>query len=167
MPEPRKHRDVGASVRARLLNLANQKGQPFDLLLTRYGIERLLHRLSLSPYRDHFVLKGAMLMATWFNDPTRVRFASSLSSARIALMSCLAEAVSRMKSKLPACAFIASPSVETMTSSASNRIASAALRGEVVSTTMLPKPVDALTSNDWVPTAQFADGPACSVSIRD
>ncbi|MBN9460866.1 MAG: nucleotidyl transferase AbiEii/AbiGii toxin family protein [Burkholderiales bacterium] len=71
MPEPRKHRDVGASVRARLLNLAKQKGQPFDLLLTRYGIERLLHRLSISPHRNHFVLKGAMLMTTWFDDPHR------------------------------------------------------------------------------------------------
>ena len=33
---------MGASVRARLLNLAKQRGQPFDLLLTRYALERLL-----------------------------------------------------------------------------------------------------------------------------
>ena len=30
-------------------------------LLTRYALERLLHRLSLSPHRERFVLKGAML----------------------------------------------------------------------------------------------------------
>lgn len=49
MPDAKKPRDVGASVRARLLNLARQKGQTLDLLLTRYAIERLLHRLSISP----------------------------------------------------------------------------------------------------------------------
>lgn len=71
MPEPKKVRNVGASVRARLLALARQKGQAFDLLLTRYVIERLLHRLSISTHRDRFVLKGAMLMTTWFDDPHR------------------------------------------------------------------------------------------------
>ncbi len=71
MADTKKSRDVGASVRARLLNLAKQKGQALDLLLTRYAIERLLHRLSISPHRDRFVLKGAMLMTTWFEDPHR------------------------------------------------------------------------------------------------
>jgi predicted nucleotidyltransferase component of viral defense system len=71
MAEPKKPRDVGASVRERLLTLARQKGQAFELLLTRYANERLLHRLSLSPHRHRFVLKGAMLMTTWFDDPHR------------------------------------------------------------------------------------------------
>jgi Nucleotidyl transferase AbiEii toxin, Type IV TA system len=64
-------RDIGASVRARLLTLSRDKGQPFDLLLTRYAIERLLYRLSVSAHRDRFVLKGAMLMTIWFDDPHR------------------------------------------------------------------------------------------------
>ena len=64
-------RNPGASVRARLLNLARKRNRPFDLLLTRYVLERLLHRLSRTPYRDRFVLKGAMLMAAWFADPHR------------------------------------------------------------------------------------------------
>jgi predicted nucleotidyltransferase component of viral defense system len=64
-------RNIGASVRARLLNLAKKRNQPFDLLLTRYTLERLLYRLSISKYRDRFVLKGAMLMTTWFDDPHR------------------------------------------------------------------------------------------------
>lgn len=68
---PKQPRDVGASVRARLLTLARKKGQTFDLLLTRYGLERLLYRLSISPHRDRFVLKGAMLITTWFDDPHR------------------------------------------------------------------------------------------------
>ena len=64
-------KNVGASVRQRLLNLAHTRGQPMELLLTRYALERLLHRLSLSPHRERFVLKGAMLLATWFDEPHR------------------------------------------------------------------------------------------------
>jgi predicted nucleotidyltransferase component of viral defense system len=63
--------NIGASVRARLLNLARERNQPFQLLLTRYVLERLLFRLSQSAHRDRFVLKGAMLMAAWFDDPHR------------------------------------------------------------------------------------------------
>src|SRR5260370_18760782 len=63
--------NLGASVRARLLNLAKERNQPFEILLTRYTLERLLHRLSSSKYRERFVLKGAMLMTTWLDDPYR------------------------------------------------------------------------------------------------
>jgi len=68
---PDRPRNIGASVRQRLLNLAHSRGQPMELLLTRYALERLLHRLSLSPHRERFVLKGAMLLATWFDEPHR------------------------------------------------------------------------------------------------
>jgi len=68
---PDRPRNVGASVRQRLLNLAHARGQPMELLLTRYALERLLHRLGLSPHRERFVLKGAMLLATWFDEPHR------------------------------------------------------------------------------------------------
>ena len=68
---PDRPRNVGTSVRQRLLNLAHARGQPMELLLTRYALERLLHRLSLSPHRERFVLKGAMLLATWFAEPHR------------------------------------------------------------------------------------------------
>jgi predicted nucleotidyltransferase component of viral defense system len=69
MPEPK--RDMGASVRARLLKLAKERNQPNDLLLTRYALERVLYRLSTTKHRERFVLKGAMLMTTWFEDPFR------------------------------------------------------------------------------------------------
>ena len=62
-------RDIGASVRARLLALSRENGQTLDLLLTRYALERLLYHLSVSSYRDCFALKGAMLITTWFDDP--------------------------------------------------------------------------------------------------
>src|SRR3546814_15862998 len=39
--------------------------------LTRFALERLLFRLSQSPHADRFVLKGAMLMMSWFDDPHR------------------------------------------------------------------------------------------------
>ena len=68
---PRDVKNVAASVRQRLLNAARATGDPFDLILTRYGIERLLYRLSRSTWRSDFVLKGAMLFATWHEIPTR------------------------------------------------------------------------------------------------
>lgn len=64
-------KNIGASVRARLLQLAKASGQSFDLVLTRFALERLLFRLSQSPHADRFVLKGAMLMMSWFEDPYR------------------------------------------------------------------------------------------------
>lgn len=64
-------RNIGASVRARLLNLSKANGQSFDLVLTRFALERLLFRLSQSPHADRFVLKGAMRMMSWFDDPHR------------------------------------------------------------------------------------------------
>jgi len=64
-------KNIGASVRARLLQVSKTSGQTFDLVLTRFTLERLLFRLSQSPYADRFVLKGAMLMMSWFDDPHR------------------------------------------------------------------------------------------------
>lgn len=60
-----KERNTAASVRDRLLALARQRSEDFQLILTRYGLERLLYRLSQSEYRDRFILKGAMLFTLW------------------------------------------------------------------------------------------------------
>lgn len=68
---PKAPQNMAASVRARLLNHARGHGQTFDLVLTRYALERLLYRLSRSPAAHRFVLKGAMLMMTWFEAPHR------------------------------------------------------------------------------------------------
>ncbi len=64
-------KNIGASVRARLLTLSQLNGQTFDLVLTRYALERLLYRLSVSPHAERFVLKGAMLLTTWLHQPHR------------------------------------------------------------------------------------------------
>ena len=66
--------NLAASVRQQLLNQARDKGEDFNLVLTRYALERLLYRLTRSQYADRFVLKGAMLFAVWANRvyrPTR------------------------------------------------------------------------------------------------
>src|SRR5688572_9123836 len=68
---PKTVRNIGASVRARLRNIAADRNQSFELLLTRYVLERLLYRLVQTPHKDRFVLKGAMLMTAWFDDPLR------------------------------------------------------------------------------------------------
>ncbi|HQT89668.1 MAG TPA: nucleotidyl transferase AbiEii/AbiGii toxin family protein [Acidiphilium sp.] len=67
----REPRNIGASVRARLLDRARAERSDFQILLTRYALERLLYRLSVSPHRDRFILKGAMLFVTWVADPFR------------------------------------------------------------------------------------------------
>jgi len=57
--------NLPASVHQRLLNLSKATAETFDLVLTRYALERLLYRLGTSQYADKFVLKGAMLLAVW------------------------------------------------------------------------------------------------------
>ena len=57
--------DKATSVRTRLLHLAKARGENFNLILTRYSIERLLFRLTQTNHADRFVLKGAMLYFLW------------------------------------------------------------------------------------------------------
>ena len=57
--------NLPASVRQRLLNLATEKQRDFGLVLTQYGLERLLYRLSVSRHRNALILKGALLLQTW------------------------------------------------------------------------------------------------------
>jgi hypothetical protein len=58
-------KNVGASVRQRLLNMARQEKRPFQELLQYYAMERFLYRLSISSYAEQFILKGAMLLRVW------------------------------------------------------------------------------------------------------
>jgi len=62
---------VAQSVRDRLLRRARERGEDFNFLLNRFAAERLLYRLSQSPHRDRFVLKGASLFALWVAQPYR------------------------------------------------------------------------------------------------
>ena len=59
------------SIQARLLAHAKREDADPNVVLARYGIERLLYRLSVSPHRGRFVLKGALLLLVWFGDEIR------------------------------------------------------------------------------------------------
>jgi len=63
--------NLSASILARLLTLAKQRGDDYNLLLNRFGMERLLARVSTSPHADRFLLKGALLFALWYDNPHR------------------------------------------------------------------------------------------------
>ncbi|MGV3524185.1 MAG: nucleotidyl transferase AbiEii/AbiGii toxin family protein [Candidatus Sericytochromatia bacterium] len=60
-----------ASVRSRLLTLSKQRGEPFDAVLLRYGLERLLFRLGQTPHKQSFLLKGGMLLSILSENPYR------------------------------------------------------------------------------------------------
>ena len=61
-------------MREKLRNIARQRNADFGLILVKYGLERILFRLSCSAYHDVFVLKGALLFELWTGQqyrPTR------------------------------------------------------------------------------------------------
>jgi Nucleotidyl transferase AbiEii toxin, Type IV TA system len=64
-------KNLAASVKQRLLNMARDQNRAFDILLVRFALERLLFRLSLSAYRDNYILKGGMLVTQWLEHNNR------------------------------------------------------------------------------------------------
>lgn len=66
--------NLAASVRQRLKNHAKQTGESFNLVLVRFGLERLLYRITTTQPDDLFVLKGGTLFYCWtekIHRPTR------------------------------------------------------------------------------------------------
>lgn len=51
------------SLKAKIRNIAKQKNIPAQVILQNFMFERLLVRLSVSEYKENFVLKGGMLVA--------------------------------------------------------------------------------------------------------
>lgn len=64
-------RNLPASVAARLLKRAKQTGDDYQTLLASFCFERFLYRLGVSDARQRFVLKGAMLLRLWSDQPYR------------------------------------------------------------------------------------------------
>jgi len=67
-------KNLEASIRQRLLNLAKKEGVDFDYILRQFAIQRLLYRLSISDHSDRFYLKGALMFWVWdrsFHRPTK------------------------------------------------------------------------------------------------
>lgn len=56
-------KNLSASVKARLLAVAERRGESFNLLVVRFGVERLLYRLSQSRHADRFLLNSTLLNA--------------------------------------------------------------------------------------------------------
>lgn len=51
-----------ASIKDRLKNKSRETGRTIQELFTLYGLERTIYRLSVSRYRDNFVLKGGIFL---------------------------------------------------------------------------------------------------------
>jgi len=64
-------KDLAASVRARLLNIAKAQSVDFNQVLVRFALERMLYRLGQSAHADRFLLKGALLFTLWYDLPHR------------------------------------------------------------------------------------------------
>src|SRR5271169_6056938 len=66
-----KPKNLVASIHQRLLNHAKLSKDEPQLVLMRFGLERLLYRLSVSEHSAEFVVKGAMLFLVWIGEPHR------------------------------------------------------------------------------------------------
>ena len=67
-------KNLPASIRQKLSDLARTRKDDFGLILVKYGLERILYRLTRSAHREALVLKGALLFELWTHDtyrPTR------------------------------------------------------------------------------------------------
>jgi predicted nucleotidyltransferase component of viral defense system len=62
---------LARSVQVRLVRHAHALGIDPNVILARYGAERLLYRLSRSPDAERFVLKGAMMLLVWLGESVR------------------------------------------------------------------------------------------------
>lgn len=58
-------KNVGASIRQRLLNKARDEKRAFQELLQYFAMERFLYPLSRSEHAHQFVLKGALVLRAW------------------------------------------------------------------------------------------------------
>jgi hypothetical protein len=77
-------RNVAASVRARLKQHADAAKEDFNLTLTRYGLERLLYRLSVSRHAPGFLLKGALHFSLWYDATKQTQWKAFLKKNRLA-----------------------------------------------------------------------------------
>ena len=62
---------IAQSIKARLVRHAHEMGVEPNLVLARFAAERLLYRLSRSPYAERFVLKGALMLVVWLGESIR------------------------------------------------------------------------------------------------
>ena len=51
-----------ASIKDRLKNKSRETGRTLQEMFTLYGLERTIYRISISPYKENFVLKGGIFL---------------------------------------------------------------------------------------------------------
>ena len=74
MKEKGEIKNIAASAKERLRNIASQSGKEFQSIIRQYVQERFLFRLSKSSYKNNLILKGALLFVAHNisrNRPTR------------------------------------------------------------------------------------------------
>lgn len=76
-------KNISASIRAKLFSISKSGNIDFDSLLLRYFQERFLFRLSLSEYKNNFVLKGGLLLLSWDIPETRLTIDIDFLATRI------------------------------------------------------------------------------------
>lgn len=90
--------NIPASTHARLVNEAKKRKKPFGEILQYYGIERFLYRLSKTPYKDSFLLKGGLVFYSWntpLRRPTRdIDFLSTLENRKEVINQVIEDAIS-------------------------------------------------------------------------
>lgn len=65
-------KNVGASVRQKLLNRARADGRPYQAVAQLYAMERFLFRLGASDVAERFILKGGLMTMTWAAEYARL-----------------------------------------------------------------------------------------------
>lgn len=63
--------NTSTQLKALIRNLSKEKSVQAEIILRNFMLERLLERISLSKYRDKFILKGGMLVAAMVGIDTR------------------------------------------------------------------------------------------------
>ncbi len=65
-------KNIGVSIRQKLLSIAKKSGSDYNALLNQFFQERFLYKLSISPYKNNFILKGALLLLPYNIARTRL-----------------------------------------------------------------------------------------------
>ena len=62
---------TSTQLKALIRNLSKEKNVEAEIILRNFMLERFLERISVSKYRDNFILKGGMLIAAIVGIDTR------------------------------------------------------------------------------------------------
>ena len=90
-----------SSIQSRLKNVAAKENKTYQIILIRYFIERLIYRLSVSPYKNNFCLKGGALLYAFEQETSRPTMDLDLLGLHIANEQARLKTVFQAISQLP------------------------------------------------------------------